>query len=177
MDIGNKIKQLRLRCGLTQEDLGSRCELTKGYISQLENNIASPSISTLEDLLTVLGESLSDFFSDDKNIKVVYKKSDFFEKDSENGNILWLITNSQSNKMEPIIVELPANKSSLVYSPFEGEKFGYLLSGTIKLHVGKNIYNVKKGEAFYFKGDCEHYIENIGSILAKIIWVATPPSF
>ena len=46
MDIGNKIKMLRLQCGLTQEDLADRCELTKGYISQLENNLTSPSSET-----------------------------------------------------------------------------------------------------------------------------------
>ena len=42
MEIGNKIKQLRLQCDLTQEELANRCELTKGYISQLENELTSP---------------------------------------------------------------------------------------------------------------------------------------
>ena len=37
MILGEKIKELRLACGLTQEELADRCELTKGYISQLEN--------------------------------------------------------------------------------------------------------------------------------------------
>ena len=48
MTIGNKIKNLRNLCQLTQEELADRCELTKGYISQLENDLTSPSISTLK---------------------------------------------------------------------------------------------------------------------------------
>ncbi len=50
-DIGLKIKGLRLENGLTQDELASRCELTKGFISQVENNLTSPSINTLDDIL------------------------------------------------------------------------------------------------------------------------------
>ena len=62
MSIGIKIKQLRVMCQLTQEELADRCELTKGYISQLENDLTSPSISTLTDILSALtnGSSRSD---------------------------------------------------------------------------------------------------------------------
>ena len=62
MSIGVKIKDLRNKCSLTQEELANRCDLTKGYISQLENDLTSPSISTLTDILTALGTNLKDFF-------------------------------------------------------------------------------------------------------------------
>ena len=69
MDIGQKIKELRILRGLTQEELANRCELTKGYISQLENDVTEPSISTLEDILLSLGSSFSEFFSEEKEEK------------------------------------------------------------------------------------------------------------
>ena len=50
MSIGVKIKSRRMMCQLTQEELADRCELTKGYISQIENDLVSPSISTLTDI-------------------------------------------------------------------------------------------------------------------------------
>ena len=59
MNLGKKIKQMRNQKGLTQEELADRCELTKGYISQLENNLNSPSIATLTDILAALGSDLS----------------------------------------------------------------------------------------------------------------------
>lgn len=58
MEIGSKIRELRLKADLTQEELGDRCELTKGYISQLENDVTSPSIATLEDIVAALGTTL-----------------------------------------------------------------------------------------------------------------------
>ena len=61
MEIGSKIKSLRLKKGLTQEELGERTDLTKGHISQLERNLNSPSIETLFALLEVLGTTPKDF--------------------------------------------------------------------------------------------------------------------
>ena len=50
MELGAKLKDMRQQKNLTQEELADRCELTKGYISQLENDLTSPSIATLVDL-------------------------------------------------------------------------------------------------------------------------------
>ena len=52
MEIGKKIRELRMRKGLTQEELANRSELSKGFISQLENDVTSPSIATMVDVLT-----------------------------------------------------------------------------------------------------------------------------
>ena len=58
MELGEKIKELRNKQGLTQEELADRAELSKGFISQLERDMTSPSIATLEDLLQCLGTTL-----------------------------------------------------------------------------------------------------------------------
>ena len=55
MEIGKKIKELRTLKGLTQEELADRAELSKGFISQLERDLTSPSITTLMDILQCLG--------------------------------------------------------------------------------------------------------------------------
>ena len=62
MDIGAKIKLLRIKNQLTLEELANRSELTKGFLSQVERNLTSPSIATLEDILEALGTSLGEFF-------------------------------------------------------------------------------------------------------------------
>ena len=87
MELGGKIRQLRNQKGLTQEELADRCELTKGYISQLENDLNSPSIATLADILSALGSNLSEFFREEAEEKVVFSKEEFSEKDSD--GVLW----------------------------------------------------------------------------------------
>ncbi len=72
MNIGNKIKELRISNDLTLQELASRSELTKGFLSQVERNLTSPSISTLEDILEALGTNLSEFFQEDKDEQIVF---------------------------------------------------------------------------------------------------------
>ena len=62
MDIGSKLKEIRIERGLTQEELADRAELSKGFISQVERDLTSPSIATLEDILICLGTNINDFF-------------------------------------------------------------------------------------------------------------------
>lgn len=177
MEIGVKIKRLRLQKNLTQEELADRCELTKGYISQLENELTSPSITTLEDILTALGTTFAEFFSDEKEEKAVFCDSDFFEKIADGYKIEWLVPNAQKNEMEPIRVTIDPHTSLEEDVPHEGEEFGYVLSGRIWLHIGQAAYCVKKGEVFYFSSAKVHHIENRTNEKAVIVWIASPPTF
>ena len=97
MELGKKIKQMRNQKGLTQEELADRCELTKGYISQLENDLNSPSIATLTDILSALGSNLSEFFQEEREEKIVFSKNEFIEKDADGVLLNWLIPNAQKN--------------------------------------------------------------------------------
>ena len=177
MEIGAKIKAIRLQRDLTQEELAARCELTKGYISQLENDVCSHSITTLCDILNVLGVSLQSFFAEPKREKVVFSPEDYFESENGEGINTWLIPNSQKNEMEPIILTLPPEGTCETRLPFEGEEFGYVLEGKIKLYIGEFVYKAKRGEAFYLDGRSEHKIVNAGKSKAKILWVTTPSNF
>lgn len=177
MDIGAKIKSIRLQRGLTQGELAARCELTKGYISQLENDLSSPSIATLIDILNILGVTPQAFFTENKGEQIVFAKNDFFESANGDCTNTWLIPNSQKNDMEPIVLVMPIGASSEVREPFEGQEFGYVLQGKIKIVVDGKAHKAKNGEAFYIDGAREHHIENIGDCVARIIWVTTPSNF
>ena len=93
MNIGEKIKRLRVKKSLTQEELADRCELTKGFISQVERDLTSPSIATLVDILEGLGTNLKDFFNETVEEKIVFAKEDAFESENEDLNQYLLIWN------------------------------------------------------------------------------------
>lgn len=177
MDIGGKIKRLRQQLNLSQAELADRCELTKGYISQLENDLTSPSISTLCDILSALGTDLSEFFKKEVDEKVVFSAEDFIEKHESGMLLKWIIPNAQKNEMEPVLVELLPGASTAVDFPHEGEEFGYVLEGRIVIDLGKNKYACKKGETFYYTADKAHGISNTGKQNARFLWISTPPNF
>lgn len=177
MDIGNKIKEMRIQKGLTQEELADRAELTKGFISQVERNHTSPSIATLVDILQCLGTDLKHFFGDDEDTQIVFKKEDYFEKeDSELKNtIQWIVPNAQKNTMEPILLTLETGGKTYTCIPHEGEIFGYVMSGVVKIVIGNQEFRAKKGESFYYAANNEHHLESERG--AKVLWVSSPPNF
>lgn len=176
MEIGVKIRELRLRKQLTQEELADRCDLTKGFISQLENDANSPSIATLKDILDCLGCSLTDFFADEQDA-VVFTPDDTFEKESDGMTIRWLVPTSQKNAMEPILMTLKSGATSDNDMPHEGEEFGFVLSGKIVLTIGKNEYACSEGDSFYFRSGKSHSVRNAGESDARILWISCPPNF
>ncbi|WP_294578753.1 helix-turn-helix domain-containing protein [uncultured Thomasclavelia sp.] len=177
MDIGSKVKRLRQANGLTLEDLANRSELTKGFLSQLERDLTSPSVATLEDILEALGTNLQEFFSEKEEEQIVFKKNDFFENIQDEYKISYIIPNAQKNEMEPILIELEKGGHSMTIDPHEGEEFGFVVQGRIKLVCGEKEFAIKKGETFYLRGQVAHYLVNPGEAKAKVIWVTTPPLF
>lgn len=177
MQIGSKIKRLRQQLNLSQSELADRCELTKGYISQLENDLTSPSIATLMDILAALGTDLSEFFKKEDDHRVTFSENDFIEKHEDGMVLKWIIPNAQKNEMEPVLVELLPGASTSVDFPHDGEEFGYVLDGKICITLGESKYVCKKGETFYYEASKSHSIKNVGKTLARILWVSTPPNF
>ena len=101
--IGERIKNLRNRNGLTQQELADRTELTKGFISQLERGQVSASVLTLFEIIECLGSTPAEFFQQEEE-RVVFSEQEYFEKIDEQGNsIQWIVPSAQKYQMEPLI--------------------------------------------------------------------------
>jgi transcriptional regulator with XRE-family HTH domain len=129
MNLGNKIKQRRVLLQLTQQELANRCELTKGYISQLESDSVSPSLETLEIILDVLGISLSDFFKDDSNQKIIFttKGCSYYDVpvDPDRHTFQFSVTNHYNDKfVEPNVPSFDKRVSFYRELIDEGFKIG-----------------------------------------------------
>lgn len=175
MQIGNKIKSLRIKKGLTQEELGERTDLTKGYISQLERNLNSPSIETLFSLLEVLGSKPKDFFDDEKNQRVVYSEDDqtLFYDDEKKYQIRWLVPESNEKEMEPVLVKFLETGEFKQFEPSLSETFMYVLKGKIKLILGSDEYFAKEGQSLYFEASDHHQLANHHNGETEVLIVAT----
>ena len=173
----NRIREERKKKGYTLAQVARETGYSIGYISQLENDLNSPSIATLTDILSALGSNLSEFFREEAKEKVVFGKEEYFEKDADGVLWKWLIPNAQKNMMEPVLVELAEGVSTSGDIPHEGEEFGYVLEGRIAVVLGNKQYICKKGEAFYYSAGKPHSILNKGKGKAKFLWISTPPNF
>ena len=178
-DVGKRIKQLRTKNNLSLDDLASRTELTKGFLSQLERNLTSPSLQTLEDIVSALGVDMSTFFKEEKDEQVAFTKADAFVDEQEDRIIHWIVPNAQKNEMEPIILEIHKQCSSQIVKPHHGEEFGYVLAGTIVIErtQAQKRDVIKKGECFYLKGNETYCLKNESDVDSKILWISTAEIF
>ena len=148
-----KLKSLRTQNGLTQQELADRAELTKGFISQVERNLTSPSISTLADILQCLGSSLQEFLRMTRRSRSSFREEDYFLKDDpELGHqIEWLVPNAQKNQMEPIRMTL-APPGTLLYrvAPMWEKKWGTSSKEISFLHWARKPTAYKKVKRFIF---------------------------
>jgi len=176
--IGLKIRNLRQQNGLTQQELADRTELTKGFISQLENGQVSPSVVTLLDLIECLGTTPDKFFKEEKQTEIVFGEKDYFDKYDEAGNLIqWVVPTAQGNQMEPLHVVILPKQALKPDRPHAGEEFGYVIRGSVTVTVGEDRFTANAGESFYYQTNMVHALENAGDDEAELIWVSTPPNF
>lgn len=175
MDIVHKLRNLRRIKNLTQEELAERTDLSKGYISQIESQHASPSMETFLSIIEVLGTSASDFFQETTSEKVLYKKEEQTTYDEyDRGYILnWLVTSSNEFDMEPLILTLRSGASYKNFNPSESDTFIYCIEGEISLQLGNQVYKASKEDVLYFKAKDKHRLYNETNEEVRILIVAT----
>lgn len=176
MQIGKKIKRLRLKKRLTQEELGERTDLSKGYISQLERDLNSPSIETLFAILEVLGSTPKEFFDDDiDEQKVVYTEDDHtaYTDEEKKYCIKWLIPTSNEKEIEPVMITFEEHGEFKQFEPSLSETFIYVVNGRVKLVLGKQQFVASKGNTLYFDASDNHQLFNDYPGETKILLVAT----
>ncbi|MCG7338783.1 XRE family transcriptional regulator [Staphylococcus sp. ACRSN] len=175
MEIGKKLKDLRRIKNLTQEELAERTDLSKGYISQIESGHASPSMESFLNILEVLGTLPGQFFQDNNDEKVLYKKAEQKTYDEyDKGYLLtWPVTRSNEFEMEPLILTLKGSSSYKNFKPSPSDTFIYCLKGEISLMLGDKTFHATKGDALYFKANQIHKLFNPTMSEARVMVVAT----
>lgn len=72
MDLGQTIKEIRKQKGLKQNQFADLCDITQAYLSQIENNLKEPNLSTLKVISNRLETPLPILFFlslDNKDVK------------------------------------------------------------------------------------------------------------
>ena len=178
MDIGKRIRELRLAHQLTQQELAVRAGVSKGFISQLESNKSSVSIETLSEVLAVLGEQLKSFFSSDSVQPFVFKKDDRTPlTDQGCDKFELLIPGSTTMAMEPCRIVLAPGQGLKPHGSHSGEEFGYVIRGQVTVTVGRRSAIAKTGESFSYKAQPEHSLKNAGRSFAELLFVTWPPQY
>ena len=176
LEIGQKIKGMRLSAELTQAELAARASLSKGFISQIEHDNVSISLDSLVDILDALGSTIVEFFSEGESPKVVFSPKDRIPVSGRGASRFEiLVAGSTNNEMDPFFVRFVRGESFETEEPHVGEEFGFVLSGALTLELSGKKQKVLAKSCFYFESNQPHRLLNTSERDVSFIWVTAPP--
>ena len=178
--IGLKIKELRTTQGLTLQQVADGAGCSAAYVSQIENDKASPSIATLKRIAKVLNARIVDFFVDEiREDEVVLTPDQWLGVSLEgwHAEIKQMVQTVSHKHMQPFYTVIQPGGGSRESYSHAGEEFGLVLEGEMTLKVGADTYLVKAPSSFYYSSLLPHSWVNKGDKPCRVVWVVSPPSW
>lgn len=180
-DFGRHIRQARQNKGLSTARLAEMTGLSRSYLSNVERNVNSPTISTLRVILDALGLSLSELFRTVESEQRILTKPDQRVELARTGNdaIRYELLNPNPHgKLELLIMTVaPGASSGVKPHAHAGEEVGLLISGSLDYWIGDAHYLLQAGDSLSFTSTTPHRYANHGDVPAVSVWCITPPSF
>jgi transcriptional regulator with XRE-family HTH domain len=180
IDVGSRLRSVRLIFGLSQRELARRAGVTNGLISLIEQNRVSPSVGSLKKVLDGVPMSLAEFFTLDVNAvpQIFYSPEELTEIGSDDVS-LKLVAAQRAGRQLTILREryAPGAATGEEALSHRGEEGGIVLRGRIELTVGGSSRVLGPGEAYYFSSTIPHRFRNAGREPCEIISASTPPTF
>lgn len=179
MEIGKKLKKLRLKKNMTLQELARMTGLSTSFISQVERELTSPSLSSLKKITDALDVTLAFLFADeDQQLKVIRKGDEKKVLSTDDGRVKFTFLLSSGQSIEVSLVELaPGASTGAEKYHHHGEEMAYVLEGRIRVVVEDNEYDLEEGDAIYFHSSRPHSIINAGGEKARGLWIQSPPTF
>jgi transcriptional regulator with XRE-family HTH domain len=179
MQLGRKIRDLRLRRGLTVQQLAEASGLSKGFISQVENDRTSPSLATLRDLAAALETSVAYLVVEEDQVPHVVRKSER-PRVQVGGNTsrVEVLSAQPKRNLELLMAELPPGLNAGDKRHYHhGEECVVVLEGRIRLTCGSQVLVLETGDSCHYDGRVPHAVENCGSGTARLLIAMTPAAF
>lgn len=180
LDIGQRLRQLRLRLGLSQRELGRRAGVSNATISMIEADRVSPSVSALKQILSALGAGLADFFAspEEEREKVVFRAEELTEIAGGAVSYRQVGANLQGHALQMIHERYrPGAQSGRRMLSHQGEEAGLVVKGRLALEVDGRRYQLEAGDAYSFDSRKPHSFRNAGETELVLVSACTPPSF
>lgn len=183
--LGAIIRAERKKAGRTLQDVANEAKFSISYLSQIERNLLTPSLSTLKRIADVLNIPAGQLmFTGTQNgplssMVAVVRRKERKQLSFPGSNIEYeLLTPDMRRRSSLLWVTAPPGSDSGV-APFahEGEDGVLVLKGELEVEIASVWHKLKAGDSVYFNAGLPHRWRNSGTVTAEAIWLSTPPSF
>jgi len=203
VDLGQRIREERLRRQWTLEQFSEKTGLSKSFLSQIERGNTEPSITSLKKIAAQFGFSVVNLFPNGQGADERWgynnrpaehlSTNNAYIKDVAvvragkrkrialpGSNVVYdLMTPDMKRKLEVMYMRVSPGKSSgeepMLDSP--GEKLCIVMKGVLDLRVGEEVYRLEEGDSLYYPAHVPHSWQAVEGDSIEVIWILTPPSF
>jgi len=179
MQLGRKIRDLRLRRGLTVQKLADATHLSKGFISQVENDRTSPSLATLRDLAAALRTSMAYLVIEDDPTLHVVRATERPQVPADGGaSRTEVLSALPKRNLELLMLELPRGlRAGGQRHSHPGEECLLCVEGRVRLLHGEQACILETGDSCHFDGRIPHSTESLGPAAARVLIAMMPATF
>lgn len=177
--IGRHLQGLRREQGLTLEQLAADSGLSTGYLSQIENGSAVPSLTALQVIAAELGVDVADFFPDDRRRGtrlVRARERHAFRIEPGSGEEYAVLAGQVHDRAFSALYarHLPGAGGS--ERPFRhlGEEFVLVLRGSLRLTIDGDSYDLGPGDWIHYSSHPSHSAHVTSEEPAEALWLLTP---
>lgn len=179
-DIGERLREIRQRYGLSQRALATRADVTNGMISMIEKNRSSPSVATLKKILDGFPMSLAEFFAagQAQPPKIFFAADELVELAGGLVSYRQVGANLEGKAIQVLHERLqPGADTGAEMLRHDAEEGGVVISGSLEITVGMQTRVLHAGDAYYFSSRIPHRFRNVGSEPCELVSACSPPSF
>ena len=177
--LGFKIREKRKELGLNLKELAVKTDLTPGFLSQIERDLAEPSITSLRKISKALNVAVFYFLMTDEEEKAVVRKNERQKLIFPDSHITYELLSPDLNRQMEMFMGALEPGAMTCEEPLShpGEEGTYVVKGKMWIKIGDDEYTLEQGDTIYYFGSIPHQIINIGQDEMVFISTITPPLF
>ena len=179
--LGERLRHARRLHRVTLKGVADRIGCSESMLSKIETGRATPSLETLAKLAEALGTSIPALFNDEQRLPVtVYQEGERqaigLGSERDHHTVLErLIPYAEGRLLNANLHVVPPGGGSNGTLSHAGEEVGFVVEGFVELTVDGKTTLLGPGSSFFFGSSLPHSYRNIGTVVAQIVWVNSPP--
>lgn len=180
VDLGARIRALRLARGATLRKLAAEAGVTESFLSQVERGVASPSIASVQRIARALGQSIAELFAADERAGSLVRVDDRRRVVYQGlGAVDEFLTRAPDGRLQVILstIQPSGGTGDEPYTHDSDEEVVIVLEGSLDLWVGPEHYRLGAGDAVTHSSRVPHRNTNPGPGVARVLFCITPPSY
>jgi transcriptional regulator with XRE-family HTH domain len=177
--IGKRIREARLRRGLTLGEVAAKVGVTPSALSQLERGQVNPTLATLKAIGEALSLTIGSLFAPDRAAhRMVVRRGQHKRLAPRRGITYQLLTPDLTGQVEFILAtyDVGASTGDELFA-YPAEQCGLVLDGVAEVHVGPAVHRLRAGDSIRFDCALPHRVVNAGRRKLRCIWAISPPTF